>query len=141
MRTSFETGRGADTMGEAGSTTLWKALAFAAVLECATAIALLVVPTLVVSLLLGVEIAGITVTVARCIGIALLGLALACWPGRQAAVAGSPPFIGMLTYSALMALYLAYCGAIAQLGGLMLWPAVALHAAVALLLLAIWRNG
>ena len=53
-------------------------------------------------LLLGVDLTGIAVPVARVAGIALIGLAVACWPG--------PPLVGMLTYSALVALYLAYLG-------------------------------
>jgi hypothetical protein len=41
----------------------------------------------------------------------------------------------MLTYNALIALFLGYLGFVAHLGGVLLWPAVALHAAVALLLI------
>ena len=44
----------------------------------------------------------------------------------------------MLTYNALIALYLAYVGTVAHLGGLLLWPAVALHGVVALLL--VWAG-
>jgi hypothetical protein len=45
---------------------------------------------------------------------------------------------GILLYNAVVALYLAYLGAIAHIGGPLLWPAVALHAVVALLL--IWAR-
>jgi hypothetical protein len=41
----------------------------------------------------------------------------------------------MLIYNALIALYLAYLGTIAHLGGALLWPAVVLHGVVAGLLL------
>jgi len=37
----------------------------------------------------------------------------------------------MLIYNALTAAYLAYLGAVGHLGGLLLWPAAVLHAAVA----------
>ena len=58
--------------------------------------------------------------VARVTGIALIGLGVACWPG--------PPLIGMLIYSALVTLYLAYLGTEGGLTAILLWPAVALHA-------------
>jgi hypothetical protein len=44
-------------------------------------------------------------------------------------------FRAMLAYNALIALYLGYLGFVANVGGVLLWPAVALHAAVALLLI------
>jgi hypothetical protein len=46
----------------------------------------------------------------------------------------------MSTYNALIALYLAWLGIVGHMGGLLLWPAAALHAVVALLLLWTWRN-
>jgi hypothetical protein len=95
------------------------ALTFAAVAEVATGLALLVAPSLVGQLLLGDQLAGVAIPVARVAGIALLSLGIACWPG--------PPLVGMLTYSALVTLYLAYLG-FAGLSGILLWPAVVLHA-------------
>ena len=77
-----------------------KVLIFAAVGEAATGLALLIVPSLVGQLLLGEELTGIAIPVARVAGIALIALGIACWPG--------PPLIGMLTYSTLVTLYLAY---------------------------------
>jgi hypothetical protein len=46
----------------------------------------------------------------------------------------------MLTYNALIALYLAYLGTLGHLRGFLLWPAVALHAVVAALLVWTWRK-
>lgn len=77
----------------------------------------------------------------RVAGVALLGLGLACWPGRQAADGGSPAFRAMLIYNALVALYLGYLGTVGHLGGLLLWPAAVLHAVVALLLIWTRRRG
>jgi hypothetical protein len=102
-------------------------LAVAAVAEAATGLALLAAPGLVVRLLLGVELAGAGVPVARVAGIALVGLGLACWPG--------PPRIGMLAYGAGVALYLGYLGVIGPGVGLLQWPAVAVHALLTLALL------
>jgi hypothetical protein len=96
-----------------------KVLTFAAVGEALTGLALLIVPSLVGQLLLGVELAGVTVPVARVAGIALIALGIACWPG--------PPLVGMLTYSALVTLYLAYVGFAGGLTGILLWPAIVLH--------------
>ncbi len=107
-------------------------LIFAAVGEAATGVALLIVPSLVGRLLLGEELTGIAIPVARVAGIALIALGVACWPG--------PSRVGMLTYSAAVTLYLAYLGAVWRLGGVLLWPAVALHAVVALLLVWTWRD-
>jgi hypothetical protein len=102
------------------------ALVFAAVGEIVTGLALLVVPSLVGQLLLGVALAGIAVPVARVAGIALVALGVACWPG-------STPRLGMLVYGAAVTLYLAYLG-LAGVGGLLLWPAVVLHAVLTVLL-------
>ena len=70
----------------------------------------------------------------------MLALGLACWPSRQRAESGSPAFRAMLIYNVLIALYLAHLGTVGHLGGLLLWPGVALHAVVALLLAWTWRD-
>ena len=103
-----------------------KALIFAAIAEAATGLALLIVPSLVGQLLLGEELAGIAIPVARVAGIAVIALGIACWPGT--------PLLGMLTYSALVTVYLAYLGFAGGLTGVFLWPAVALHAILTALL-------
>lgn len=103
------------------------ALVLAAVGETATGLALLLVPSLVGQLLLGAELTGIAVTVARVAGIALVGLGIACWPG--------PPRIGMLIYSAAVTLYLAYVGLSGGSTGLLLWPAVVVHVVLTALLI------
>jgi hypothetical protein len=102
------------------------ALIFAAVGEASTGLALLIVPALVGRLLLGEELTGIAIPVARVAGIALLALAVACWPGT--------PLVGMLTYSAAVTLYLAYLGVTGGSTGILLWPAVVLHAILTVLL-------
>lgn len=101
------------------------ALAFAAIGEAVTGLALLIVPSLVGQLLLGEQLAGVAIPVARVAGIALIALGIACWPG--------PPLLGMLTYSALVTLYLAYLG-LGGLPGVLLWPAIILHAILTALL-------
>ena len=113
--------------------TMNRVLIFTAAGEAAIGLALLLVPSLVGQLLLGTELTGIAVTVARVAGIALIGLGLACWPGKA--------LIGMLTYSAAVALYLAYIGFAGGSSGMLLWPAVVVHAILtALLTRAITRG-
>jgi len=96
-----------------------RVLPIAAVCEAGTGLALLIVPSLVAQLLLGEPLAGVAVPVARVAGLALIGLAIACWPG--------PPLAGMLAYSTSVMLGLAYLGTAGGLSGVLLWPAVALH--------------
>ena len=107
-----------------------KVLIFAAVGEAATGLALLVVPSLVGQLLLSEELIGIAIPVARVAGIALIALSIACWPG--------PPLAGMLIYCTVVTLYLAYLGFAGGLAGVLLWPAVALHVVLSILLGRAW---
>ena len=125
-------------MSETSRNSLRKILTFAAVVEVGTGLVLMIDPAVVVTLLLGAEVSGAGTLLGRCFGIALLALGLACWPSRQRAESDSPAFRAMLIYNVLIALYLAYLGAVGQLGGLLLWPGVALHAVVALLLVWTW---
>lgn len=103
------------------------ALKAAAVGELATGLALLLAPSIVGQLLLGTSLTGIAIIVARVAGIALIGLGIACWPG--------PPRLGMLIYSAAVALYLAFIGLTEASAGVLLWPAVILHVMLSGLLL------
>jgi hypothetical protein len=101
-------------------------LTFAAIGEAATGLALLIVPSLVGQLLLGEPFTGVAIPVARVAGIAVIALAIACWPGT--------PLVGMLIYSASITLYFAYLGFAGGLTGILLWPAVVLHVILTALL-------
>lgn len=114
-----------------------KLLAFTAIVEIGTALAVMADPGIVVALLLGENVAGVGVPVARCFGIALLALGLACWPQPQG---NGPAFRAMLVYNAAIALFLAYLFAFGHLGGMLLWPAVGLHAVVAVVLVIARRT-
>lgn len=102
-------------------------LIVAAVFELATGVALLIGPSLAGQLLFGTPLAGLAIPVARVTGIALLGLAIACWPG--------PPILGMVIYGAGVALYFAYLGVAGGSTGILLWPAVVLHVILTALLI------
>jgi hypothetical protein len=105
-------------------------LIFAAIGEAVAGLALLAVPSFVGLFLLGVEPSGVAIPLARVAGVALIALAIACWPG--------PPIAGMLTYNAAVALYLGYLGLAGDFAGTLLWPAVALHAVLSVLLGRVW---
>ena len=111
------------------------ALALAAVGEAVTGAVLVASPSIVVELLLGAPIAGVAVVVSRIAGIALIALGWACYPGRQTDHALS----GMLTYTTLAALYLLYVG-ISGMAGRLLWPAVAVHVMLMIVLGRAWLD-
>jgi len=104
-----------------------RVLILTAVGEAAGGVAFLIVPSLVGRLLFGEELTGVAIPLARVIGIALIAFGVACWPG--------PPLVGMLTYSAVVTLYLAYVGIAGGLTGVLLWPAVVLHVILTALLI------
>jgi hypothetical protein len=104
-----------------------RVLTIAAVLEVATGVALLIVPSLVGRLLFGAEFTGVANPAARVLGIALIALGMGCWPGSTA-------LCGMLTYGALVTLYLLYLAIRGEWVGPLLWPVVALHGILTVLL-------
>ncbi|HVP12210.1 MAG TPA: hypothetical protein VMV94_13615 [Phycisphaerae bacterium] len=114
-----------------------KVLVLAAVSEAATGLALLIVPSLVGRLLLGEELTGVAIPVARVAGIALIALGVACLPRSERGWPGTP-LVGMLTYSAAVTLYVAFLGIRGEWVGLLLWPAVVVHAILTILLTRSW---
>ena len=107
-----------------------RALGLAALLEMGTGLLLLALPAIVVHLLFGVEISGISLVLGRFGGICLVALSVACWPGNDTWW----PLYGMLTYTVAVMIYLAVVGLNGH-AGILLWPAVAAHAILAVLLL------
>ena len=110
-----------------------KLLVVAALSEGATGLILLAYPPIVIRLLFGEEIAGAGVIMSRVAGISLIALGVACRPDS----ASLWPLYGMLTYSSLVMLYLAYVGFGGE-AGILLWPAVAVHAILSVLLVREW---
>jgi hypothetical protein len=108
-----------------------RVLSLAAMSEAATGLALLAAPSLVGRWLLGEELTGVALPVAHVLGIALVSLGVACWPGGTT-------LCGMLTYSVLATGYLAWLGIRGQWVGPLLWPAVAVHAGLTVLLIRMW---
>ena len=121
-----------------------KLLIVTAFVETATGLMLLVSPALVVAFLLGASLDGLAApVVARMAGAALLSLGCACWLARNdspnRAVSGL--VTAMLLYNGVAVVVLATAGAGARLVGVLTWPAVALHVALAVWCIACLRSG
>jgi hypothetical protein len=113
-----------------------------ALAEAPIGVMLLLTPALVVALLLGASLdAPASLVVARVAGAALVSLAGACWLARDE---GPSParrglLVAMLLYNGLAVVVLARAGA--GLVGMLLWPAVAVHAGLAVWCVACVRSG
>ncbi len=113
-----------------------RVLEVSAIAEALTGLALVLSPQLVTGLLLGATVEGTGIIVCRIAGFALLGFGLACWPGAAA----KPAQLGMLVYSLAATIYLSLLGLGGDAKGLLLWPAVAAHAIMTLLLVYGWSG-
>jgi hypothetical protein len=109
-----------------------------AVVEASTGVALLALPRPVARLLLGADLTGVGVATARMAGLALVALALACWPERDGPLdrASARAARALLTYNALASVYFVYLRGFTGYHGIALLPAMIYHAAMALLLTA-----
>jgi hypothetical protein len=112
-------------------------IAVAAFAEAATGVVLLVSPSVVTNLLFAADATGVASVLGRITGIALIALGTACWPYPDATSVRAQ-YSGLLTYNALTALLLSATGFAGQATGTLLWAAVVLHAALAILLLVAW---
>jgi hypothetical protein len=115
-----------------------------AIVETAIGLTLLSSPPLVARLLLGASLDGpAALIVGHMTGAALLSLGVACWLAREDAAsrAGRGLIVAVLLYNAAAVAVLANAGAGVRLAGILLWPTVALHAALAIWCLASLRRG
>ena len=111
-----------------------KLLIATALVETPLGVMLMLSPPLVVRLLLGVALtAPAGLIVSRIAGTALLALGVACWLARDEgpSLARRGLIAAMLLYNCLAAAVLVHAGAVVGLVGVLLWPAVVLHAALA----------
>jgi hypothetical protein len=105
-------------------------LSVTSVLEAATGLALLVMPSVVVELLLGAAPGTPSgVTVSRVVGAAMLALAVACWLAREDAASRAAKGLvaAMLLYNVAVVAVLVLAG----LFGIAFWPVVLAHAGLA----------
>ena len=118
-------------------------LKLTAIIEAAAGLALMVVPSVVVRLLLGSELdAPTAVMLGRVAGAALLALGVACWLARgdtQSRAARGLVAV-MVLYNVATVAVLAFVGIGFGLQGVALWPAVVLHAAMAVWCIACLRR-
>ena len=105
-----------------------------AVIEVGTGLALLIAPVVTAHLLLGAEISGATIPIARVTAAALLGLGVACWFARIDAHsrAARGLLAAVLVYDLGAVLVLGAAGIQLPTAGINLWLAVALHTAMAI---------
>jgi hypothetical protein len=121
-----------------------KLLIVTALIETPTGLMLLLSPALVVAFLLGASLdAPAALVVARMAGAALLSLGGACWLARNDGPnrAGPGLVAAMLLYNSVAVAVLAHAGAVARLVGVLTWPVMALHAALAVWCIACLRSG
>src|SRR5438128_10894006 len=108
-------------------------LKLTAVIEMATGLGLMTVPSVVVRLLLGSPLdTSAAVMLARVAGAALLALGVACWLARDDTQSRATRglVVAMLMYNLVATAVLAFAGIGLGLHGVVLWPAVVLHAAM-----------
>ncbi len=109
----------------------------AAGLEILTGATLVAAPSLLARLLFGSEMGGSGDLVGRISGLVMLCLAVGCLPGPSER--GAPRALApLLALSVLAALYLLVVGVGGATAGLLLWPAFAAHAILAVLLARVW---
>ena len=113
-------------------------IAVAAGIEVATGLVLIIRPSLFAQLLFGAELSGVGRALGRLAGFALLALALACWPRGEGESRSVSARRALLVFSLLTTVYLVFLGVRSALVGPLLWPAAALHAALAILLARGW---
>src|SRR4051812_23087177 len=97
------------------------------IFEGITGLALAIVPSLVISLLLGTSLTDAAgILIARLAGTALLTIAIACWLSRND-VQSSIMVKVMLAYNMFSLLLLLYAVLIERISGRAMWPAVLAH--------------
>ena len=114
-----------------------------AVIEAGAGLALMMWPSAAVMLLLGSSLDNLAgLTLGRVAGAALLALGVACWLARRDAESPSAAglIVAMLLYNSTTVLFLAIANIGSGLVGIFLWPAVALHAAMAVWCIAHVRS-
>jgi hypothetical protein len=118
-------------------------LTLTAIIEVPTGLGLMAVPAVVVRLLLGSPLdTSAALMLGRVAGVALLALAVACWLARDDTEgrAAKGLVAAMLLYNVATVAILAFAGIGLRLHGVALWPAVVLHAAMAVWCIACLRR-
>ena len=108
-------------------------LTVTALIETAAGLGLILMPSVVVRLLLGSELLGAGISLGRLTGVALLTLGIVCWLASSdtQSCAARGIVTAMTLYHIGAVLILACAGLQLPAVGIGLWPAVILHAAMA----------
>jgi len=106
----------------------------AAWLEIIAGIGLILAPKIACQLLFAAPLEGAGLPITRFAGIVLLALGSACLP-RPATAQTRAAALGLFVYNAGAVMLFVWLGLATALQGILLWPAVILHAAVAAALL------
>jgi len=108
-------------------------LTVTALIETAGGLGLILMPSVVVRLLLGSELLGAGISLGRLTGVALLTLGIVCWLASSdtQSCAARGIVTAMTLYHIGAVLILACAGLQLPAVGIGLWPAVILHAAMA----------
>jgi hypothetical protein len=109
-------------------------LVITALIEAPLGLCLVFLPALPLAVLLGLESAPVeALFVGRVAGAALLAIGVASWMAK--ADTFTPAQFGLLSgiliYDATAAILLVFAGTVLKMTGVMLWPAVGLHAVLA----------
>jgi hypothetical protein len=105
-------------------------LTMTAIIEAGAGLALLAVPSITASLLLGTPLdSPAAVSLARVGGAAIVALAIICWLARrdERSSASRGLIVAMVFYNFAVAVALAFAGFVDELHGVLLWPAVLFH--------------
>lgn len=120
-----------------------KLLTATAAIEAGAGLALLLSPSVAVCLVLGASLdTSVALIVARLGAIALLTLGISCWLARTDAgsIAAAGLSAGMLFYNSAAVVLFVAASIGYGLAGILLWPAVILHAAMAVWCIICFRN-
>jgi hypothetical protein len=123
--------------GGAPLATLW--VRAASGLEVLTGAGLVVAPSLLARLLFGSELNPAGEATGRISGLVMLCLAAGCWP-RGSEAGSAQALAPLLALSVLATLYLVTIGLAGTTVGVLLWPAAAAHAVLAILLARAWMK-
>ena len=105
-----------------------------ALVEVGAGLTLVVAPSVLTTLLVGTQLDTPTaLIVGRVAGVALLSLVIACWVARNDAQSPVARGLvaGMLLYNVGVVTLLLYAGTALGLAGVLLWPAILIHGALA----------
>ena len=111
--------------------TLKNILKFCVIAEITTALALVVIPSVIAYLLFKMNLNDIGIIITRFAGICLLSLGIACWPKQDYLHSAWAMFI----YNFLVAIFFIYIALNITFKGILLWPVAVLHFGLGLLLI------